>query len=401
MADPDDVSELTSSQRRPRRTASAVASMELTDAEGVPHHTGSAFRSQRFKLGLALGGFAAAAVLGGGAVVYLGRSDTFAVRVRSIPPGVEVHLDGAPTGQHTPATLARLSIDHPHKVELVGPGLRPWVKQVEPVRGETVELEATLDPAALGPGGTTASPDDRAARDEVQAPGFTAPSSDKPNSELRLEAAAVALSIPASRAARTRLDPSRTYKLTVEGSAALDDVAHTRGCFYFVERVRGASGAAFGWLGPKDTVGVSNARALYGFVVDPTPQDNAGALTLVAQEAKGVVRLPVDARENAIFPEAARGARFGNLGQRGRVQLELQGRADFGAGAGPEEQAIYWYDGTVDLKELARNPDVTHGVVRAGAPLVMQSPTQLVLFVPDDDTGDNSGALAASVHPLK
>ena len=402
MADPDDVSEITSADRRSAKVQRISRIAEVTDTS--THHTRSAFRATRAKLFIAIGGFVAAAALGGGAVLYLGRASTYAVKITSAPAGVEVKLDGVPTQKHTPTTITDLSADRPHLIELDTPGMKTWSKQVEPLRGETVSVEAVMEPApiedirapeALGAG------DDRSARDEVPAPTFTAPVATMANTELRLDAAAIALSIPASRAARTRLDPAKTYKLTVEGGAALDDVTRTRGCFYFLERTRSGGGPAFGWLGPKDSVKVSDTRVLYGFVVDPTPGDNSGALTLSASDGKSVVNLPVNARLNAVFPDSSRGARYTGLGERTALQLELQGKAEFGPGQGSVDRAIYWYDGTVDLKALEKNPDLTHGVIRAGEHVTLENPAQVVLFVPDDDTGDNSGALAASVRSTK
>jgi hypothetical protein len=301
--------------------------------------------------------------------------------------------------------LSSLAADRPHLVELDAPGMKPWTKQVDPVRGATVEVEATLEPAPLDPERpaepVVAVGGDRNALDEVPAGPTTPAVASAKTAELRVDAAAAAVSIPASRAARVRLDPKKTYKLSVEGSATLDDVARTRGCFYFVERSARESGPAFGWIGPKESVKLTGARVLYGFVVDPSPGDNTGQLVLSAHEGKSAVKLLVDARFNAVFPPSNRGARFTSLGSSGHYTLELQGKANLGAGAGPAERAVFWYDGTVDLKQLQKNPELTHGVIRAGEKISLENPSSVVLFVPDDDLVDNAGAFVASIHPLK
>ena len=394
-AEPLEEVEITSAERGPGRR-SAIPTLDSDPA--LPKHTRSAFASTQVRLGIAVAVFAAAAALGGGAVVYFGRAKSFSVHLSSTPPGLEVRLDGAPTGERTPVTLANLPADRAHMLGLYAPGLKPWTQQVQPARGETVEVNAVLEPAPLGAAGASQG-EDLGARDEVAAPAFAPAVAIAPETDLRLDAAAIALSVPASRAARIRLDPRASYSLSVQGEATLDTVAHTRGCFYFVEREANATGPTFGWLGPGDSATVCGARALYGFVVDPSPGDNAGALTLIAREGKRELRLPVDARTNAIFPEPARGGRFTGLASQGRFALELQGRADFGAGAGPSQSAIYWYEGTLDLNELAKSPEISHGVIHAGEQVSLLRPSQVVLFVPDDDTGDNHGALAASVRP--
>jgi len=398
MADPDDVAEITSAERLSARRSAAHTIESGAVVDPAPRHTRSAFKGGKRGTLVMAGAAVLAAAAGGGAMVLFGRPTGFAVRVESHPPGVEIKLDGAPTARRTPTTFTDLDGARPHMVELDAPGMNPWIKQVRPVRGQTVSVVATLVPRALGPAGASSAAVDLQARDELPARG-PAPEARGPNANLRFDARTAALSIPASRAARTRLDPRQRYTLRVEGTAKLDDVTRTQGCFYFVEREAGAAGPAFGWLGPGDTAAVSKVRVLYGFVVDPTPADNTGALTLIAQSGGRERRLTVDAQASAVFPDPTRGARFTGLGGRGSLALTLQGRVDLGAGAGPGQEAVYWYDGTVDLAELAEHPDLTHGVIRAGVPLELQNPSRAVLFIPDDDPGDDQGAMDARVGP--
>jgi hypothetical protein len=335
------------------------------------------------------------------------------VRIRSTPPA-EVRIDGRASGQSTPFTAGGLKPNLAHTIELLTVGYQPFHTTVTPHPGQMVEVEATLQPEATpapAPAGASPEPQpapapalahDEAAMDQP-APRPAAPVAAAPRTDLEVEAVASSLSIPASRAARVRLNPARAYRLTVEGSASLgglNQLYATHGCFYFVERDQPSREPAFGYLGPRDAVKISGARVLYGFVVDDTPGDNTGALTLVAREpSRGeAVKLRVDARANAVFPDAAHGARFTGLDGKSRLQLELRGAADLGGRQGRTDRVVFWYDGSANLTIAGKSPDDNHGVAHAGEAVPLEAPSQVVLFFPDDDPADNHGALSAALR---
>ncbi|HET9552738.1 MAG TPA: serine/threonine-protein kinase [Anaeromyxobacteraceae bacterium] len=89
--------------------------------------------------------------------------------VTSEPPGADVALDGAPTGQRTPAVLDEVVLASPHEVTLSGPSLRELTLPVRPEPGRlAVRVHARVG-TALGaltvqsePPGAEVRLDDRA-----------------------------------------------------------------------------------------------------------------------------------------------------------------------------------------------------------------------------------------------
>ena len=55
--------------------------------------------------------------------------------VTSEPSGAEIALDGAPTGQRTPAVIEDVAVNQPHEVVLSGPRLRATPVTVRPEPG--------------------------------------------------------------------------------------------------------------------------------------------------------------------------------------------------------------------------------------------------------------------------
>jgi serine/threonine protein kinase len=357
----------------------------------------------RWGVGLAAGTFLLATGLGGGAVVWLGsRSHAAQLQVDSRPPHAAILLDGVDTGQSTPATLSAIVPGKVHRIELRLPTMKPFFAEVKPSAGQTIPVMAELVEDPLGPDAPlprrptdpapVVSADPKAADEppELGAPLLAS----YPTTTLKLDAGLAALSIPASRAARTRLDPRATYKLSVEGSASLGSGAVTHGLYYFLERDRSAApSTTFGYLGPKDAATVSGVRAIYAFVLDSAPQDNQGQLELRARDERSgdPQVVVVDPRRNAVWPDARHGARFEALPGQGHMTLELTGALDLGGKAGRVDQAIYAYDGA------GKGAAEPHGLIKSGQKVALESPSRVVLFFPDDDTGDNTGAASVSV----
>jgi hypothetical protein len=91
-----------------------------------------------------------AAVLGaaaGGAAAWLGAPwvRPGVVLVTSDPAGVEVALDGQPSGQRTPAALEGVLLSRPHEVTLSGQGLKAVTVPLPPAPGRlTARVHARL-----------------------------------------------------------------------------------------------------------------------------------------------------------------------------------------------------------------------------------------------------------------
>ncbi|MEZ4431983.1 MAG: protein kinase [bacterium] len=78
---------------------------------------------------------------------------TTTLLVESVPPGADVTLDGQPTGQKTPATLADLNVGHSYTIDLALAGYRPKTEtvtvsadRVDP-QGAPIEQRFFLDKA--------------------------------------------------------------------------------------------------------------------------------------------------------------------------------------------------------------------------------------------------------------
>ncbi|HCF62195.1 MAG TPA: serine/threonine protein kinase [Myxococcales bacterium] len=372
-------------EARPRR-------ITTVETEVVPRRLLSGWRK------VAAG--AAALFVAGVALAFLflpagGR--TFALTVTSRPPGATVLLDGEERGGETPARLEGLDATVAHRVELRLEGRRPFRTEVPPQSGEELALEAALDDLLVP--GTAPLPSGVDLRDPVEDRLPPGPIAELPESRLQLVAREHAVSIPASPASRMRLDPAKTYRLSVEGVASLEGAGREQrllsSVFYFGERVTGArTEGSFGQIRSDAPVEVSGLRALYGFILDDSPGDNSGALKIGVAERRsrsGEVLL-VDPARNFIA-RTSRLARFSGLEPSVTYSVELTGTVDLGAGGGPAARLLYF----VEAGDDPRLPRGGQGVLDAGVPLRVSGARSLWLLLPDDDPLDNSGELSVSI----
>ena len=73
---------------------------------------------------------------------------TGVVVVTSVPPGADVLLDGASTGQVTPAVLEEIPLSRPHEIALAGPAVRGQTLPIHAEPGQLVaRVHATLESA--------------------------------------------------------------------------------------------------------------------------------------------------------------------------------------------------------------------------------------------------------------
>ncbi|MGI5862304.1 MAG: serine/threonine protein kinase [Myxococcales bacterium] len=322
---------------------------------------------------------------------------TFALSINSRPPGASIVIDGVERGEKTPARIKGLDATVAHQVELRLEGRRPFRADVPPQGGPELTLEAALDDLLVP--GTAPPPSGIDLRDPVEDRFPPGPVAELPEARLQIVARKHAVSIPASPASRMRLDPAKAYVLTVEGVASLEGAGREQrllsSVFYFGERVAGArTEGSFGQIRGDAPVEVSGLRALYGFILDDSPEDNSGALKIGVAEkrSRGGEVLLVDPARNFVA-RTSRFARFSGLEPSAAYSVELSGAVDLGAGGGPTSRLLYF----VEAGDDPRLPRGGQGVIDAGAPLHISGARSLWLLLPDDDPLDNSGELSVSI----
>jgi serine/threonine protein kinase len=323
---------------------------------------------------------------------------TFAVEITSTPQGASVWVDGQLVPAHTPALIPHLSTDREHLIEVHAIGMESWSQRVRAEEGTTLAVRAQLRPRAAS----------------ASAPGASAPGTRVPNGgtfplpAFEVRAAQHAFRVPASSAARLRLDPSRTYSLITEGTlahgptpgASIDTVA-----YYVAGGTALPARESFGLVGPRE-LRVRNAFALYLFVPDTSAQDNSGSLKVHVRETKSDAgaTVMVDARQHALTPSGEQGFTVNGLSPstvyevtvrdtarpahtRG-VQGEAVGRVlvlqDKGCSAYPGES---WRAGPARVAET-------------GKPTRFTGMSWLRFTFPDDDLEDNAGTLSVEVSAV-
>ncbi len=338
-------------------------------------------------LAVGVGAVLLAGALGALAVPLLKGPRTFALEVATVPSGAAVLVDGDETGKLTPARVEGLRARTAHRVKLLLEGRKPIEVEVPPQSGDKAELRQVFEIDAVSP--PQAQPE--AARDDLNPPDDPVePGPVVHGTETIITLPGrMAVSIPASAAARVRLDPRKTYRLSSEGMAMLGGPGSPplKQVLYFGERASGVSAeGSFGALGPGQTERVSGLRALYAFIFDDSSEDNSGSLKLwIAEEGRGKRRFPllVDPAQNVIVPTARLG-RFTGLDPRGSYLAKLGGQVDLGAGGGAVRRLFYFQSGLTKTGQ---------GVLVSGEPLEVQGAKDFWLLLPDDDPADNAGEL--------
>ena len=326
-----------------------------------------------------------------------GDAASFALAISSRPEGALLFVDGVDSGQRTPARVEGLDRTREHRLELRLEGRRPWRTLLAPTEQDEVTLEASLTDLAVP--GTTSLPPGVEARDPVEDHFPAGPIATWPEARLKIVAAEHALSIPASPAARMRLEPERTYVLDVEGVASLEGTGREqrllRSVFYFGERASGTRTAgSFGQIRPGQPVEVRGLRALYGFILDDSPEDNSGTLKLLVADKRsrrGEI-LYVDPARHFVA-RTSRLARFAGLDPEARYRVTVAGEADLGAGGGPVSRLLYFVDSGEDPRATGGGQGVLDGS------LEVAGGRALWLLLPDDDPLDNAGGLEVAIAP--
>ncbi len=382
---------------RPRRWQSLPGPEDDTESEHSDPRTSQVLAppwAKRWRAAFVLAPLLAA-VLAAAVVVGVGHFGTFAIRLTSAPPGAEVLVDGQRAGQVTPLLIADLSARERHRIEVRAPGMRPWVREVEPQRGKTIDLHATLTPIPRPP--------ERPALPAAPPP--VTMDAHYPTGRIEIRADRHAFAVPATGAARIRLDPTKTYRLWTEGRIFLGgpNNPYTNDVLYFIEGVAVAASDTFGVLGPRPT-SVRGASAVYAFVLDNAPNDNAGTIRLRIQEktAPSAATLLVDGREHAVVLE--RHQRF--------ALTDLDERATYEVTVKDGETPAYTRGsngGRVGKVVLAQSLGPTsignetkqapYRVLEVGRRHTVTGASWLQLSIPDDSLSDKGGSLQVTVVP--
>jgi serine/threonine protein kinase len=328
----------------------------------------------------------AAAVLGLGVVAGLAVAfgllrHAYTLEVSSVPAGAAVTLDGRQMGLATPARIESLSGDRAHELELSMLGRRSFHQTLPQTKERRVAVEAALEQMEASEPHVDVStvPD---AKDPVDLPAAVVPVAAWPEQkELVLSARVHALSVPSTGAARLRLDPSHSYRLTLESAAGAPEMA------YFAERPKGAAVEASFGVVDTDGATISGARALYLFVPrrSGSAPSSVGKVHVVDLRSRKAATLEVDATRNGII--ADRLPRFIGLDAQAGYAISVSGRADLGA-SGATTRVLFLLD--------ADGPGAL-GVLEPGTAHRIRGAKGLWLLLPDDGADDNQGDLAVSL----
>lgn len=201
----------------------------------------------------------AAAFVGFGAVTVLQRMKEGQLDISSVPTGAEVFLDGKPLPAKTPTQVARLSGDRTLRLEVRSPGYRVWKNEVPLKSGQHLLVEAKLEvepppeppkppepvPVKVDP--PPLPPEPPAAPDLVT----------WPVAKFALDATRHRLDLSHSGATQVKLEPSKTYRVSMLGKAL------TPGWAFYVVSDGGAQPGTFG----SDPLLIKSASKFYAFHV--------------------------------------------------------------------------------------------------------------------------------------
>jgi serine/threonine protein kinase len=305
----------------------------------------------------------------------------YALRVTSTPDGAAISVDGRPTGRASPAVIEGLDGEREHQLRLHLSGWQPFEQRLAPHKDRELALHGRLVPVEA----------ERSEPAKVTAP----------VAEAVLDPKSRGFLVPASKAARVTLDPRRTYRLTLLGSAAGARARHhavLRSVYFFGERADGARAeGSYGQLSPGMSVTVDGLRAIYGFVIAAARAEDATPLRvrIVDLRSRKVASLVVDPSRHAIEPDPSAFLRMGDLDPETSYLLTVTGAGDLGAGGGVSRRVCF-YCGPGEVVG-APPADRGQGIVSSGGRAVVRGARELWLFVPDDDLSDNAGSFTAQL----
>ena len=163
---------------------------------------------------------AAAGVVGFAGVSLMVRLRKGTLDITSTPPGAAITIDGKSTGRVAPAVLDELEGARTYKVALEKDGFKPWTNDVPLQRGQHLVVDAKLDPLPP-PEPPPPEPAADAGTGEAVDAGVAAEAAPVPDqvewpvSRFELDAAKHRLDLSESGALMLKLDPAKTYRVTL------------------------------------------------------------------------------------------------------------------------------------------------------------------------------------------
>ncbi|MBL8949583.1 MAG: serine/threonine protein kinase [Myxococcaceae bacterium] len=358
-------------------------------------------------LGCALG-FGLALVVAGWSVWQT--TGVFFLELSSTPPGAAIFVDGTPWPKKTP-TVLELDAATPHTLELTYPGMRDWSRPASRARGEKASMHAELESIAVKPEPVVeAAPDagDTLAAEPATEPTVEAPQAvvQYPQLVFKVSTTAHALNVPATKAARLKLNPQRTYKLSTEGKASFGGggiIVNEVG--FFVEGPGVSAKDSFGHVGPKGGVTVKGATMLYAFLMDSVIEDNSGAVKLKVKDTRGGAEtVTVSAKTNVIIPEPTQRLTYVGLNSLTTYTVRLLESGPLprtrGEKGGTVASVLVTQQTGFNVIEGRALANEALRVLELGKLYKVHGTAFLWLMFPDDgNPGDNSGTLDVEVIP--
>ncbi len=354
-------------------------------------------------------GLAAAAIIAGVVLVVAGYSvwtstGTFSLELSSTPPGASIYVDGSPWEKKTP-TVLELDAASAHTLELTSAGMRDWTRKVAKKRGEKVSMHAELEPIELP---VIEKP--QVAEELIEPKKLvTGPTMQVAYPELvfKIDAAVHAVKIPETKAARLRLNPAKTYKLSTEGKASLGGMASpiwVNEVGYFVQGPGISAKDSFGRIGPKGGVTLKGASMLYAFVMDHALDDNSGVVRVKVKDVKGPTHaLDVNVAQHVVILEPSQ--RLAYVGMNAlttyNVRLLEKGPAPRTRGekGGTVSKVLVTQQSGFSVFEGKPLDEDAVRVFEAGKMYKVRGTAFFWMSFPDDDLADNSGTLEIEVIP--
>jgi len=301
--------------------------------------------------------------------------------VESLPPPVQPDTDAAvQDGMKTeapPGTGKQPRTTRP-MVRAAGRRVRwPWVAlplaAALSAGGAVVWMGGTASHPAPGPGPEVTAPPPVAVQPPPERPSPVEERSWPLEGGVRLSASRHAFALPASRAARIRLDPSRTYRVWMDPSEAEAPAVFAQ-----------AEGGALRELGTseQDAARVSGATSFYAWTIaDTGPARTVRLQPVDATTPPGTLR--VEPRRHGLRAATLGSLLITGLDPTARYLVSLDGNAT-----------------PATALALSEGPGgATARLLAAGAPVALSGASTLRLSLPDDRLDDNSGEFAVKISP--
>jgi serine/threonine protein kinase len=368
-----------------------------------------------------LGGVPVLAMLVAALVVLMvGHFGTFSVQLTSTPPGAAVEVDNQHAPGLTPLIISNLAADRAHRIRVSLAGMQPWTQYVEPSRGSTVFVHAQLEPgratsktpapepAPPPPPEAPATPEPRAIAPPVETPepptvSVVAGSDERRDvtfpftGPLVLSARDQACLIPKTQAARMELDPTKTYRLWVEGRESL---------FYYLQGKDVPASDSSGVLTSKSRT-VRHVHTLYAFTLvgAATPPSGPFKVRVLERGERSPQVLLVNPQDNAVQPDRDDRLKIRGLDPTHRYELTLKDGATparLSDGKNGHAGHVLFAQNTEFTAASNRKVNTDDGVraLDVGSKYEVTGADHFIVFFADDNRDDNEGTMTLELVDL-